>query len=578
MDREAVADILSEIGTLLELKGENPFKCRAYFNAARALETLENDLGTLVREKRVGEIKGIGDALQQKITELVTTGKLAYYDELKASLPAGLPDLLQIPGLGPKKIKMLYEKLQVDSVEKLEAACISGKVAVLAGFGEKTSHNILDGIARRRDYASRFRFGDVIEMAEDLADTLRQHPHVTRVSLAGGLRRGKETVKDIDLVVSSPRPALVMNAFVSLPGVEKVVNHGETKSSVLLEGGVPCDLRVVPDAQFASALLHFTGSKEHNVALRQRAIARGLKLSEWGLAPESSPQPAPFYPTEESVYRALGLDFIPPELREDCGEIDAAENGKIPRLVEWTELHGCFHNHTSSSDGHNTLLEMAEAARELGMDYLGIADHSKSSFQANGLSEQALLQQVEAIRTANKKWDDFQLFAGSEVDILKDGQLDYGDDILKQLDYVVASVHAVFTLSEEAMTRRIIRAMENPYVTMLGHATGRLLLSRDPYALDVEKVIDAAAETGTWIELNANPWRLDLDWRWWHRARDKGVRCVLNPDAHRVRHLGYLKLGIHIARKGWLRKEDIMNCLPLAKIKKELTRKAQQDR
>jgi DNA polymerase (family 10) len=573
MDKSAVAEVLSEIATLLELKGENPFKARAYVTAARTLESLSEDLATVVQENRLGEIKGIGEALQQKITELVTTGKLEYYEKLRASFPPGLLELLNIPGLGPKKIKALHDKLQIVDLISLEKAIETHAVAELAGFGEKTEQNILAGMAQYRAYQSQHRYGDVIERAEEIIDALREHPDVVRVSLGGSLRRGKEIIKDLDLLASSSNPQPVMDYFVSLPGVERVTNHGETKSSVMLEGGLQCDLRVVDDKTFPYALHHFTGSKEHNVALRQRAIAQGKKMSEWGLFLENKKTGAEtLIPcrTEEEIFRELGLQYIPPELRENLGEIEAAEKNKIPRLIEWTELRGTFHCHTTASDGHNTLQEMADAAEELGLEYLGIADHSKASFQANGLNEERLLAQVAEIKKLNKDYQNFQVFAGSEVDILKDGQLDFADDILQQLDYVVASVHNAFALDEAAMTKRIIRAMENEHVTMLGHPTGRLLLSREPYAINLPKIIDAAAATGTWIELNANSWRLDLDWRWWHKARDQGVKCVINPDAHRIRHFGHLKLGVNIARKGWLRMEDVVNSRPLAQIKKLL--------
>jgi DNA polymerase (family 10) len=580
MTRDQLVEILESIGTLLELKGENPFKSRAYSSAARTLETCPEDPVTLAKEGRIGELKGIGGALQEKITTLVITGTLPYYEELRASIPAGLLDLLDIPGLGPKRIKLLHEKLGIQDLAGLEFACQNGSIATLAGFGEKSVQNILAGIGQRRRFSSQFRYADVIHRAEELVDILRTHPDITRVAVAGSLRRCKEVVKDLDLIASSKKPGAVMDAFVDLDGVERVLGHGETKSSVILEGGVQCDLRVVPDAQFAPALHHFTGSKEHNVAMRQRAIARGFKLSEWGLFPKTdsvkeddeTAEPLKIR-SEEELFQKLGLDFIPPELREGAGEIEAAEDHRLPRLIEWTQLKGCFHNHTRASDGHATLEEMAEAAADLGLDYLGLADHSKSSFQANGLSEERLLAQAGEIRAFNKTRKEIHLFAGVECDILNGGKLDFEDGILAQLDYVVASVHAGFTQDEETMTARIIKAIENPHVTMLGHLTGRLLLRREPYAVNVPKILEAAAATGTWIELNANPHRLDMDWRWWRRARDLGVKCVINPDAHRTSHLQFLRLGINIARKGWLEAKDVMNTLPLDEVAKALRAK-----
>jgi len=579
IDKSQVAELLDEIAILLELKGENVFKSRAYRTAARAIESMPEDLARLVAEDRLDSIAGIGSALRQKITELVTTGRLPYHEELRASFPPGIFDLLQLPGLGPKKVKILHDQLQVSDIDALEAACQDHRVAALAGFGAKTEANLLLGIDQRRHYRGQHRYGDVYALAESLVDDLRQHPDVIRASVAGSLRRGKEVLKDLDLLASSANPAAVMDAFVALPGIERVTNHGETKSSVLFGNGLQCDLRVVSDTEFPYALHHFTGSKEHNVALRQRAIGQGKRLSEWGLflEPERAkkiegaelPSGEPTLivcRTEEEIFADLGLQYVPPELRENLGEIEAAEAGTIPRLVEWTDLKGTFHCHTVASDGRHTLQEMADAAAELGLAYLGIADHSKSSFQANGLSEERLLAQHREIAALNASRDDIRLFTGVECDILKDGVLDFPDEILAACDYVVASVHAGFTAPEEEMTRRVIRAMENPYVTMLGHATGRLLLRREPYAINLEKIIDCAAETGTWIELNANPYRLDMDWRWWRKARDRGVRCVINPDAHGIDDYGYLRVGTQIARKGWLRREDVANTRTLAEI------------
>jgi DNA polymerase (family 10) len=580
MDKAAITDILEEIAVLLELKGENPFKARAYTGAARALDNYEGDLVKLVEEDRLGDLPGIGEALQQKITELVRTGKLDYYEKLRASIPEGLLAMMEIPALGPKKIKVLHEKLNISSVAELEAACQAQRVRELAGFGAKTEEKILAGIAQNRDYARQFRYAEAWAQAEGIREALRAHEDVLQLSVAGSLRRGREIVKDLDFVASSRQPREVMNYFVSLPGVKQVTNHGETKSSVLLESGLSADLRVVSDTEYPYALHHFTGSKEHNVAMRQRAIAQGKKLSEWGLfeivagKKTSDGGDGKLIPcrNEDAIFEALGLQYIPPELRENLGEIEAAEKREIPRLVEWTQLRGTFHCHTNWSDGKNTLAEMAGEARELGLEYLGIADHSKSSFQANGLNEERLAEQIGMIATLNSQVEDFHAFAGSEVDILKDGRLDFSDDLLARLDYVVASVHNAMNQDEEEMTRRVIRAMENEHVTMLGHPTGRLLLQREPYRINLEKVIDCAARTGTWIELNCSSWRMDLDWRWWHRARDKGVKCAINPDAHRIAQLATLRHGVTIARKGWLRRSDVVNTLPLEAIRKELGR------
>lgn len=574
--KDDVATALADIAIFMELKGENPFKTRAYQNAVRIIQTMTGDLKKMVEENRLGELPGIGKSMQEKITELVTTGRSHYLEELKAAFPPHLTELFQIPGLGPKKIKLLYEKLNIDSVDALEKACLEDRVAHIPTLGKKTQENILSRIAQRRTFSEKHRYGDVITLAETLVDSLQKCPAVIRVSMAGSFRRGKEVVKDLDLLASSSRPKEVMDYFVSLPLVLEVVNHGDTKSSVLLEDGLACDLRVVSDKEYPYALHHFTGSKEHNIAMRHRAIERGMKMSEWGLFKISNSESSTakeeliLCKTEEEIFNKLGLDYIPPEIREDLGEIQAAENHAIPKLIEWTDIRGTFHCHTTASDGRSSLQEMAEAAQAFGLEYLGIADHSKASFQANGLSEERLFKQIEEIKQWNQKSKDFQLLAGCEVDVLKNGQLDFSDDVLKHLDYVVASIHNSFSQDEATMTQRIIKAVENEYVTFIGHLTGRLLLERDGYAVNIKKIIEACAANGTWIELNANPYRLDMDWRWWKLARDIGVKCVINPDAHHTSQFAFLKIGVNIAQKGWLRKEDVINTLTLQEVKKLL--------
>lgn len=583
MEKDQVAEILEEIGVLLELKGENPFKTRAYANAARTIEALREPLAKIIGEERLGEIKGIGDALQKKITELVTTGRLPYYEDLKAATPPGLLELLQIPGVGPKKVKVLYEKLGIKTVAELEAACKEGKVAELAGFGEKTQTKICEGINFRRSHASRHLLMDALMVSEPILESLRQHPDVIRCSTAGSLRRNKEIIGDIDFLVSSKKPAEVIESFTSEPTVVSVSAKGETKASVILKGGIQSDLRVVGDTEFPFALAYFTGSKEHNIVMRHRAIERGLRLNEYGLfkSKEETRDPKLLVPckTEEEIFEKLGLDYIPPELREDCGEFEAAEKHGIPRLLEWTELRGSLHNHTNWSDGHDTLEEVAAYMQELGCQYWAITDHSKSSVQAHGLDPERLRKQIKEIRELNKKFADdgiaFRLLAGTEVDILKD-KVDYDNDLLAELDVVVASLHAGFSQNEADNTRRLIRAAQNPCVHIIGHLTGRLLLEREGYKVNQQAVIDACAATGTWIELNANPLRFDMDWRMWPYAKSKGVKCVINCDAHRTEHAGFLRLGAGIARKGWLGKDDVINTLPLEKLQQELRRKRER--
>ncbi len=565
--RDTLVSTLEEIALLLELKGENPFKTRAYRKGAEIVQNFDGDIVARAAEDDLKGIKGIGDALQQKLHELASSGRLEYYENLRAEFPPTLFELFELQGLGPKKIKALYDKLEVSSVAELKEACQGEEMTKLAGFGKKTVDKILTAIANREKFADRFRLGDVAPLAETLLARLRDHPKVSRSAIAGSYRRSKETLHDLDFLVATTDGAELTAFFTTFPEVHEVIVQGETKASIRLENGLQCDLRAVSNAHFPFALQYFTGSKEHNVELRSLALKKGLSLNEYDFTGEGD---LPEIHEEEEIYHALGLDWITPELRENRGEIEAAREGKLPKLVELAQLKGTFHNHTTASDGQNTLEEMAEAAREHGLQYLGIADHSKSSFQANGLDEKRLHEQVETIRKLNESFDGFTLLAGSEVDILKDGSLDFENAVLSQLDYCVASVHNVFNLPEKEMTARLIRAMENEHVTMLGHLTGRLLLRRDPYALNMEKIIDCAAETRTVIELNCNPWRLDMDWRWWQRARDKGVLTSINPDAHATEQLQFLAYGARLAKKGWLRQADVINCLPLAEMQKWL--------
>jgi len=583
MKKKEIADVFNEIGVLLELKGENPFKIRAYQNGARTLESIED--GEFIRLVASGEldtVKGIGDALAQKIGELHATGQLGFLEELRASIEPGLVELLDIPGLGPKKIRALHSKLGVVDVATLTAACTENRVAELDGFGPKSQEKILTGIKHREAYGKRHLWWEADEVAQPILAGLKALPQVERAEAAGSLRRGMETIGDLDFLVAAEDFAPVVAWFVGQEGVQEVTAQGETKASVRFAGGLQADLRIVPADQFVFALHHFTGSKDHNVAMRQRALARGLSLSEWGLVPaegegtakEKAENKALRTPadSEADLFKALGLHFIPPALREGLGEIEAAEKGALPNLVELADLRGAFHNHTTASDGRHTLGEMAAAAADLGWAYLGIADHSKSSFQANGLSEERLRKQIDEIRALNAaKKCPTHVFAGIECDILTDGRLDFDDELLGELDYVVASVHNAMTQEEAVMTARIIRAIENAHTTMLGHLTGRLLLRREPYKVNVNKVIDAAIANRVIIELNASPWRLDLDWRNWAKAAEKGLLCAINPDAHETEGLQHVAAGINSARKGWLTKVNILNTRSLADVKRWLT-------
>ena len=585
MKKNEIADVLTQIGTLLELRGENPFKVRAYGSGARALEAIEeSELATLIAEDRLESVKGIGEALAQKISELHTTGRLAFLETLQASIEPGLVAMLEIPGLGPKKIRALHDRLGLTTIEALAAACADGRLAALEGFGEKSALKIVEGIRNREAYGKRHLWWEAHEVAAPIVAGLRKLPAVQRAEAAGSLRRGLETVGDLDFIVAASDVAPVVEWFTTQPHVKEVTARGETKASVRFESGLQADLRIVPAGQFAFALHHFTGSKDHNVQLRQRALSRGHSLSEWGLVPAEGEGTAKekaernqSLPAkdERDLFRHLGLNFIPPELREGLGEIEAAEQAELPRLVEAADLRGAFHNHTTASDGRNTLVEMTAAAQALGWEYLGIADHSKASFQAKGLHEGRLAAQVQEIQALNASGRfTTHVFTGIECDIISDGSLDFDDAVLATLDYVVVSVHSAFTQSEAGMTARIILAIEHPRTTMLGHATGRLLLRREGYRVDLEKVVDAAIANEVIIELNASPWRLDLDWRHWRKAAARGLLCAINPDAHETEGLAHVSAGLNVARKGWLTKEQVFTTRSLADVKKYFAKRA----
>ncbi len=570
---EDLAATLEEIALLLELKGENPFKTRAYRNGADIIRDFEDDFLQLAKDGKLKGIKGIGEALQQKLHELAATGQLQYHLDLKHEFPESLFELFELQGLGPKKIKVLYDELEISTLGALKRACEDGSVTSLKGFGAKTSEKILAAIETRERFSGRYLLSVAAHAAEPLRDYLLQHPAVHQLEVAGSYRRGKETVHDVDFLVATDAPSELTAYFTSYEDSIETLVQGDTKAAIRLSNGLQCDLRAVSSGQFPFALQYFTGSKEHNVALRSLALKKGWSLNEYDFSPvKEDAEELPEVKTEAELYDALNLAYIHPALRENRGEIEAAAENELPRLVSQEELKGTFHCHTTESDGRNTLREMADAAIELGLDYLGISDHSKSSPQARGLNEERLLKQIQDISAMNETLAGaIHLFAGSEVDILRDGSLDFDDEILSQLDFVVASVHNSFSLSEEEMTTRVIKAIENPHVTMLGHVTGRLLLRREAYPINLDKVIDAAAETNTIIELNCSSKRMDMDWKYWKRARDKGVLCSLNTDAHSIDQLQALHFGVKVAQKGWLRKDDLINVRPLAEVTKLLT-------
>ncbi|MBU2547351.1 MAG: DNA polymerase/3'-5' exonuclease PolX [Proteobacteria bacterium] len=559
MDRKDVATALEEVAVLLELKGENPFKVRAYQQAARAVLSLESDLEDLVADGSVHKVKGIGKTIAAHIVEMVRTGRLEYLHELVNAFPAGLLELLQIQGLGPKKVKTLYDELGITNLGELEYACQENRLVALKGFGAKTQARVLTGIENLKKYRGRFLWAEVEPAALELLERIEACPDVRRAALAGSFRRRKEVVKDLDMVAVSSAPAKVTAYLKDLAMVDALTGGADNKLTFRLDSGLNVDLRLVSAEAFPFALQHMTGSKDHNTQLRQRAKTRGWKLNEYGLF-DYDGQSRPVT-DEGGLYGLLDLPFIPPELREGLGEIEAAEGGDLPVLVEAGDLRGLFHVHSNFSDGGLSLPEIVEECRKLGYEYVGLSDHSRTAAYAGGLSVDDLERQFAEIEALRERVPDFGLFWGIESDILTDGSLDYPDEVLARFDFVIASVHSNFSLPEPQMTTRLIRAVQNPFTTILGHPTGRLLLAREPYAVDLSAVLDAAVESGTLVEINANPHRLDLDWRELRRAARKGLKMVICPDAHSARGLGDARYGLYIARKGWLTKADLVNCV-----------------
>ncbi len=570
MDKNQVANLLDEIASLLELKeGSNPFEVRAYQNAARAVNGLDGDIEQLVRQGKLKGVSGLGSTSIKRIEEAVETGHIALYDELVETTPPIKLEMMRIPGVGPKKINVIYNQLHVNSIPDLVQACEENKVADLPGFGKKTQDKILQGIAFLAQHAGRFLYPVAEEEASHIYAALREMPEIVRLQVAGSLRRRRETIGDIDMVTSVADSASddvrrkIMDVFTSRPSVQAITGKGETKSSVVLSSGMNMDLRVVNDSQFPYTLHHFTGSKEHHIPLRRRALSMNMTINDYGLFRGKEPH-LELVPCkdETDIYAALGMAYIEPELREDMGEIEAAINATLPVLVQESDLRGVLHVHSTWSDGQNTIREMAEACVMRGFTYLGLTDHSKTAAYAGGLNEEDLRRQHEEIDLLNKEYAGrIRILKGIECDILRDGSLDFTDDVLATLDFVVASIHSLFNLSPEEQTQRMLRAISNRYVDIIGHPTGRILLGREGYALDLDAVIDAAAEHGVCIEINAHPSRLDLDWRYLHRARDKGIKIPIDPDAHVISGLDDMRYGIGIARKGWLQASDVLNTM-----------------
>jgi DNA polymerase (family 10) len=566
MKNTEIAKVFQDIADLLEIKGENPFKIRAYQRAARTIDHLPKEIEIMLDEgEDLQSIPGVGEAIAKKTTELVETGKLKYYEELKAEFPEGITSLLEVPGIGPKTAKKLSAELGITSVDALEQAIKNGQVAHLFRLGDKTADNILQQIQALRRKDQRIPLGEALPVVDEILDAIRPLPGVKNLTAAGSLRRFRETVGDIDLMGTADNPEEVINAFVKLPQVREVLAQGPTKSSVILPGGLQADLRMVEHDSFGSLLQYFTGSKQHNIVLRLRGQKQGLKLSEYGITDLTTDKLEKFT-TEENFYRRLGLQYIPPELREGDHEIERAEQNAIPRLIELSDVKGDLHVHSDWSDGNETIENMAKAARAMGYQYIAITDHSGGRGIAHGLKEDRLRQQIEEIRRLNKKFDGIHILTGAEVDIRADGSLDMAPELLSKLDIVVAAIHSGMNENEEKMTRRVMGALENPHVDILAHPTCRLLGEREPVAIDMEAVFKAAAKHNKALEINASPYRLDLKDTHIRRATELGVKLVFGTDAHSITQLGFMRFGIGIARRGWCQAKHVLNTKPLKEV------------
>ncbi len=568
MKNPQVARIFHEIADLLELSGGNPFRVRAYRRAAMNVEAIPKDVAAMTEEE-LRACPGIGKDLAGKIRQFVETGRIDAHEELLKKVPRGLLDILRVPGIGPKTARLLYEKKGVESLERLEALAASGELSGLPGIREKSEENIRRGIGQLRKGMERSPLGRALPIAEGILDRLKRAVPGARLAVAGSIRRSKETVNDIDILASGKDPAAIMKAFVELPGAAEVIERGTTKSAILTEDGIHVDLRVVAAESFGAALQYFTGSREHNVRLREMAARRGLKINEYGVFRE--PDGARLGGREEEdVYKALGLPFIPPELREDAGEIEAAMEGRLPRLVSLADIRGDLHVHTNRSDGAHDLDEIADAAKARKYAYVAITDHSKGLGVAHGLDERRLREQMGEIDAANRKLSGFRILKGIEVDILGDGSLDLPDALLSELDIVVASIHSGFRQSGEQLTKRLVAAIRNPYVSVIGHPTGRLLGEREAYPADMEAVLSAAAEHGKAMEINAYPLRLDLSDAWARAAKRLGVPLAISTDTHVLDQLDFMAYGVSIARRAWLGPGDVLNTLSLRDLEKRL--------
>ncbi len=558
MTNKDVAETLTRVGQLLEIRGENPFKARAYYAAARVVEQLGEDISKVVADGELGELPGFGEALTEKVTELVTTGHMSYMDEVMEGLPPGILSLLDIGGVGPKKIKLFYDELGIGTITQLEQAAKDGRLAELPGMGEKSQAAILESIRQYHSHQGRWLLSQALALGEKVLAAVEGVDGSIRASLAGSLRRRRETVGDIDILVSTRSGPKVVEAFTSLDGVERVLASGDTKGSAVFAPGIQVDLRVVEEASYAAAQHYFTGSVEHNVRMRREAIQRGWKLNEYGLFDGDRRLDAE---SEEELYKHFGMDLIPPELRENTGEVEAASAHRLPSLIEAEKIKGLVHIHTDWTDGKLALEQVAHEVKERGYTYFVLADHSRAVTVANGLDQERVRRQWKEAERVEKKLSGLRIFRSIEVDIKGDGTIDFPDELLAGFDCCIAAVHSGFASSKEKMTSRIIAGIENPYIDILAHPSGRLLLEREPYAVDMAAVLKACAENAVAVEINSHPLRLDLDWRYVRMAKEMGVEFVVSLDAHDEEDFGALDYGIWTARKGWLEKEDVLNCL-----------------
>ena len=558
---------------LLELGEENPFRIRAYQKAANNIGSLSENLESIYKSGGLAALEnvpGIGKGIAEHIEELIKTGKLRAHDELLKKFPKSLLELIAVPGIGPKTAILLHKKLKIDSIEKLEKAAKEGRLGKLPGIREKKIQNILAGIAMKKRNIGRFSIGDALPYAEAIVDSLKKLKDIDKIVPCGSLRRAKETIGDIDILVTSKKPGRIMDAFVKLPQVDRVLSKGETKSSVILKNGMQADVRVVEPESFGAAVYYFTGSKQHNIQVREMAAKKGLKINEYGIYRGNERIGGA---EENDIFKALGLSYIPPEIREAQGEIEAAQKGGIPRLLELKDIKGDLHLHTDATDGSNTIEEMAAAAKKRGYEYIAITDHTKSTRIAGGLTEKEALAHLKKIDRANKKISGIKIIRGMEVDILPDGKLDYPDSLLKEIDIVFASVHSNFKMNKNDMTKRVIAAMNNRYVHVLSHPTGRLIGQRESYDIDLDAVLNTAKDTGTFIELNGNPIRLDLDDIHCRKAKELGILIAISTDSHAASQLDLMRYGVLTARRGWLEKKNVLNCLPYEKLIKMLASK-----